>query len=279
MYRDLTDDLYGVPGKWGFRRCPNDGLWWLDPRPLPSELPKVYQQYHTHAESDLRSSRIGRLWFALMPLFARAPFQSIRDIAEAERMWLPKKPGRLLDVGAGDGEFVARMRREGWDAHGVEPDPNAVARARQRYGVELTIGTVEDVPPSERFDAITLDNVIEHVPDPLTTLACCAQLLAAGGVLVILTPNVAGASHKRFGPRWRGLEPPRHLFLFSRSTLRLIAAKAAADGGEIRTTPRSLPFIWRAAGRGSLLRAVPAYMRDSMDQTGDELLFRFSRSG
>src|SRR5439155_4251220 len=155
MYRNLTDELYGVPGNWGFRRCPNDGLWWLDPRPLPSELPKVYQRYHTHAESDLRSSTLGRVRFALMPVFARAPFQSIRDIAEAERMWLPKKPGRLLDVGAGDGEFVARMRREGWDAQGVEPDPAAVARARDRYGVGLITGTVENVPGSEPFDAIT----------------------------------------------------------------------------------------------------------------------------
>lgn len=67
MYRDLRDELYGAPGRWGFRRCPRDNLWWLDPRPLADELPKVYARYCTHDQSDLRRSAIGRLWFALMP--------------------------------------------------------------------------------------------------------------------------------------------------------------------------------------------------------------------
>jgi 2-polyprenyl-3-methyl-5-hydroxy-6-metoxy-1,4-benzoquinol methylase len=279
VYRDLTDDLYGVPGKWGFRRCRNDRLWWLNPRPLPSELPKVYRRYHTHGESDLRASKLGRLWFAMMPLFARAPWQSIRDIAEAERMWLPAKPGRLLDVGAGDGEFVARMRGEGWDARGVEPDRDAVARARERYGVELDVGTVEDVEPSERFDAITLDNVIEHVPDPIDTLRQCATRLAKGGVLLLITPNADSLGEASYGVRWRGLEPPRHLHIFAPASMRAISERAELTNALIRTTPRALPFMAISSLRSATAFATLPLMftREASHNRGEELLVRHTR--
>jgi len=209
-----------------------------------------------------------------MPLFARAPFQSIRDIADAERMWLPKKPGRLLDVGAGDGEFVARMRREGWDARGVEPDDTAVARAAERYGVDLMTGTIENVPSSKRFDAITLDNVIEHVTDPIETLRACWQRLVPRGRLLVLTPNVESAGHGRFRAGWRGLEPPRHLHLFSPSSLQIAAQRASVPEGTARTTSRALLFFWTSsAGAGTLSQELLSALRP---QLGEEILLDVS---
>jgi SAM-dependent methyltransferase len=88
-----------------------------------------------------------------------------------------------------------------------------VARAN---GLDVRCGSLEEQGyTSESFDAIHLCHVIEHVPDPQGLLAECARLLRPGGKLVIFTPNISSLSHRIFRQDWRGLEPPRHLQVFS----------------------------------------------------------------
>jgi SAM-dependent methyltransferase len=74
--------------------------------------------------------------------------------------------------------------------------------------------------PDASFDAVTLNHVIEHVPDPIQTLRECARILKKDGRLVILTPNSSSLGHRVFKQDWRGLEPPRHLHLFSMQSMR-----------------------------------------------------------
>jgi SAM-dependent methyltransferase len=274
VYRNLRDELYGAPGRWNLRCCAGDQLWWLDPRPVGEDLPKLYVRYHTHEPRPLRRTILGRAWFALLPLFARAPFRAIRDIADAERMWLPRGPGRLLDVGAGDGAFVARMRAEGWEAEGVEPDPGAVERARIEHGVSLRVGTIDDVPAGERFDAVTLNNVIEHTLDPIAVLRQCWEQLEPNGRLVVLTPNIDSLGQRSFRDRWRGLEPPRHLYLFSATSLLEIARRAGVQNPSVRSTPRTVPFVWLSSARRvlALAGAAGAYVSEALSGKGEELL-------
>jgi hypothetical protein len=61
LYTQLSDELFGTPGLWTFRRCANPlcGLIWLDPSPLPEELPKAYKQYFTHQTNPV-STKLGR---------------------------------------------------------------------------------------------------------------------------------------------------------------------------------------------------------------------------
>jgi SAM-dependent methyltransferase len=131
----------------------------------------------------------------------------------------PADQGRLLDVGSGDGSFVAWMRTLGWEAEGLEPDPAAAERARTS-GVPVTTASLEDVDlePSS-FDAITMSHVIEHLHDPPAALERCRLLLRPGGTLWLATPNLAGHGHAVFGRNWIGLDPPRHLVVFTRASL------------------------------------------------------------
>lgn len=75
-------------------------------------------------------------------------------------------------------------------------------------------------PATECFDVITLAHVIEHVHHPVSVLEACYQLLKTGGHIWMDTPNIASQGHEQFGRNWRGLEPPRHLVLFTLQSMR-----------------------------------------------------------
>ena len=137
------------------------------------------------------------------------------------------KPGRLLDVGCGMGEFAAGMAKLGWDAYGIDFDAAAIAVAERQAGLTVTVGSLaEQNYPSESFDAITMSNVIEHVPNPIETFDECFRVLRKGGRLVIITPNINSYGHKIFGQNWRGLDIPRHLYLFNKGSLEKFARNA-----------------------------------------------------
>jgi 2-polyprenyl-3-methyl-5-hydroxy-6-metoxy-1,4-benzoquinol methylase len=135
--------------------------------------------------------------------------------------------GRLLDIGCGNGAFLVGMRDRGWEVVGVEPDPVASQMARERHGLQVITETLAGAAlPAAFARAITLNHVIEHVPDPVALLAMCRRLLQPGGKLVAVTPNVESLCHRLVGVRWSHLDPPRHLHLFSVGTLRACAEKA-----------------------------------------------------
>ena len=142
------------------------------------------------------------------------------------------------------------MRALGWEVEGVELDMAAVAVARQRglavHSGEMREGLVKDAS----FDAITLNHVIEHLPDPERTLALCARALRSGGRLVVATPNVAGWGHRLFRDRWFHLDVPRHLFLFDSETLRQCILRAGLEVVRAGTASRSALVVWAARHGG-----------------------------
>jgi SAM-dependent methyltransferase len=174
-------------------------------------------------------------------------------------MWLRPSPGaRLLDVGCGSGQFLVLMRDLGWEVAGIDPDPVAVRIARESFGLDATLGTLEQTRFSDgSFDVITMNHVIEHVLDPIGAFKECHRLLKHDGRLVVATPNVQSLGRSVFGRAWRGLEPPRHAFLFSRQTLATCAQRAGLQVSRAITTARGSRFIWQAS---SLLKrdgAIP----------------------
>ncbi len=110
------------------------------------------------------------------------------DILQA----LEQRCGRgraLLDVGAHAGRFLRLARAAGWDAEGIELNPKTAAYAAQVSGARVHQGNIHTFTPARRFDAVTLTDVLEHVPQPLDVLRRVGGFLGPGGWLAIKVPN------------------------------------------------------------------------------------------
>jgi len=275
LHADLTDRMFGaVPGTWNLWRCRGCGSGYLDPRPTPESIGRAYETYYTHQDDGAAPPPPGvgalRRGLANDYLHARWGYE-VEPVVRGGR-WigrvaplrgasvgreirhLPARPGgRLLDVGCGDGAAVAQMKRLGWDAEGLDPDPAAVEHANGA-GLPVTQGTLADIDDEAhvaRYDAITLSHVIEHVHDPATELKRVARLLKPGGRLWIATPNLDGLGRRLFGPDWAGLDPPRHLVLF---TVPSLHGLIRAAGLEPQRTPTPAPLAWLIFSPSGALR-------------------------
>lgn len=269
LYQDLRDRLFNAPGNWSLMRCQDCGLFWLNPQPIFEDIGKLYKTYFTHSINDYvpKFARLRRLirnsvLVAHMDYIELADGISqkilgrilswvgpIKEMVELDiRTLNGKKRGRLLDIGCGSGAFLTRMRNLGWNVMGIELDKKAVKLAREYFGLNIYEGTLEEANFSENeFDAITMNHVIEHLCDPITTLKKCYRILKPRGKLVIITPNIESLGACLFDGAWRGWEAPRHLHLFSPRTLRNCAERARLQVVKLFTTSRSAPGIWAAS--------------------------------
>lgn len=241
-YRGLQDRLFSASGLWNLTQCRNKecGLMWLDPMPLEEDIHKAYQSYYTHGENSHEKrfieqphttilNHILKLLLRLTPIY--------RERNDFNRMYLGSiKPGRLLEVGCGDGARLIRMAELGWSVEGQEVDPLSAAIAA-KTGVKIHLGALENLNlPDTSYEAIVMNHVIEHVHDPLKLLMKCRRLLKSNGIFVAVTPNIHSYGHRIFKSHWRGLEPPRHILLFCQESLRRIAQNAGFENPTTWTT-------------------------------------------
>jgi 2-polyprenyl-3-methyl-5-hydroxy-6-metoxy-1,4-benzoquinol methylase len=138
------------------------------------------------------------------------------------------KPGRLLDAGCASGSFLCEAREAGWSVAGVEPSEVLYMKAREALGTdaELHCTTLESArfaPAS--FDAVTLWDVLEHVPDPVAFMGICASILRPGGKVIVNVPDLDSLEARVLGKKWP-LLLAEHLNYFTRHSLGICAEKA-----------------------------------------------------
>ena len=134
----------------------------------------------------------------------------------------PGKPGKILDLGCGDGSFLTAAKREGWKVYGTELNPKEM--------LDSTITVYETTEAARKegpFGCITMWHSLEHFPDPIVALHDLRQMLTPGGILMIAVPNAAGAQARVFGKYWFAVDVPRHLQHFSEASH---VATAKANG-------------------------------------------------
>jgi 2-polyprenyl-3-methyl-5-hydroxy-6-metoxy-1,4-benzoquinol methylase len=154
--------------------------------------------------------------------------------------------GRLLDVGAASGAFVAEAAEQGFDAAGVEPVPSFARAAREHFGVDVREGGIDDVGLlAARYEVITLWHVLEHIPSPVRHLRTLSHALAQGGVIAIEVPNAGGVVAAHMGGEWPSLEPQVHVNQFTARSLRAALEAAQLEVCDLRSTAITPYLLWR----------------------------------
>jgi len=241
-----------------FVRCRRCDLVRMDPLPTPDEQAARHGSYLPASERDSRS-------FDLMS----------REVWSRARRELTRRvgPGRVLDVGCGNGAFLALMASAGWATVGLDVCPDGLRRARSR-GVEVLRSSVEAAPLAPgSFDAVTAFYVIEHVPRPLEFLAACRRLLKPGGLLYLRFPDTTPLKDglARLGIDNRLYDAPFHVLDFSPRAIR----HALDRSGFVHVKVRVGGFTVPVAGRDRILGVPAGALGDVIDLvTGGRLLLR-----
>lgn len=199
---------FNYNGIFFMRSCSGCGLRFSSPRLTEEDIASLYgEDYYVFSKSD-------------EAYFARTAeiYDRTIQLLESDSA-LPK---RAAEVGSGKGYLLALLKELGWEVYGIEIADNAAQYAKDVFGLESFVGTIEDYFKADDqktpFSAVLCIDIIEHVTDPDVFVKDLARLTTKGGTVIIDTPN-GGAKHIELeGADWRGFNP-FHIYLFNDKNL------------------------------------------------------------
>jgi 2-polyprenyl-3-methyl-5-hydroxy-6-metoxy-1,4-benzoquinol methylase len=192
-------------------RCDDCGLMLLNPQPTEKELGEINMADSFLAGETARDyNRISEMKRA-----------AARDRLATLANYRSQQKGVLLEIGCGCGEFLGEALALGYEITGVEYSPSIAENARQQLGDRATIycGELANAQIKKgTIDVCVLDDVLEHMREPVALLSAIRELLKPDGILMIVTPSLDAWSAKLMRQNWKEFKPER-LFYFDRNTL------------------------------------------------------------
>jgi 2-polyprenyl-3-methyl-5-hydroxy-6-metoxy-1,4-benzoquinol methylase len=196
--------------------CDSCRLIYTNPRPAAHEAGPYYHASAYISHSDTNEGIVNKLYHAVR----KFTLQSKTNWIESEK----KGTKELLDVGCGNGHFLAAAKEKGWNINGVELDPETAARAANLTG--LTIApSLKEIDPAKEFQVITLWHVLEHVYELDEYFQFFKSRLAKDGKLLFALPNPASFDATYFKQYWAAYDVPRHIYHFTPATIAALAEK------------------------------------------------------
>ena len=203
--------------------CTRCGIIFIHPQPTSEELKQLYSSEYFEG-GDFRCGHEGGYCDP-------DTLQHLTDPTLLLHIKESYRGTRFLEIGCAGGAFLNEARALGFTVQGVELSEDACRMAREAFGLTVFSGDVRDAHfQDESFDIVFMGDVLEHLPDPVSTLREVHRVLAAGGVLVLGVPSQTNTLFSRFGfPVYRAMGkratvalPPYHLFEFRPASLRFL---------------------------------------------------------
>lgn len=183
------------------------------PQPSLDKLPSYYESVDYISHTDGNKSLFEKM------------YQFVKSIALKNKLKLinsqsPK--GRILDIGAGVGDFLSVCKNDGWQTIGIEPSDKA-----KNIAISKGVSFVENLSELENhsFDIITMWHVLEHVPNLEEQITELKRLIKPNGTIIIAVPNFKSFDAKHYGQFWAAFDVPIHLWHFSKTAIQKLFTK------------------------------------------------------
>lgn len=202
----------GIPGTQQLVQCSDCDMIYESPR---FDAETIVQGYMSSQESEHDSQ---------YPMRVKSFYLTLKKHANH----IPAPGARVLDIGTAGGAFLEAATQYGYDAYGMEPSADLVARGKAR-GLKIEQGTIEKHSFEENsFDMVCLWDVIEHLPNPKSALIEIRKLLKPNGILLINYPDIGTWQAKIAGKKfWWILSV--HLHHFTRKSIKQICKQTGFD--------------------------------------------------
>ncbi len=223
------DKNFNIPGKFKLMKCMTCDLIFMNPQPSQKDLEKHYpKEYYSFNKIDIKG-KSGKTRLKLFlydiyfnpknkgkKIFSNIFFSPFKPYLRGTKI-IPKQ--KLLDIGCGSGQFLYEMKQFGMEVYGNEPGEFDQKTAKKEGLNIVKKELIKAKFPSQSFDVITINHVLEHVNNPSQTIREIYKILKKGGVLIIGVPNHRSLAYFLFKKNWLALDIPRHLYDFSDRTL------------------------------------------------------------
>lgn len=184
------------------------------PQPSLENLGRYYESEDYISHTDNKRS-----------LFEKA-YHFVKNIALKNKLNLinleQSQKGRILDIGAGTGDFLLTAKNDGWETVGVEPSERA-----KNIAIQKGISFVNEIDALENnsFDVITMWHVLEHVPNLELQIQELKRLLKPTGTLIVAVPNFKSYDAKYYNEFWAAYDVPIHFWHFSKKAIQSLFEK------------------------------------------------------
>jgi SAM-dependent methyltransferase len=205
--------------QWHVVECKKCQMVFIGDEPLPYDAQAAEHDWVDDYSKEVSRRKNNRPVLMFLSRLTRPLRRDATDRQFSHTLYW-KREGKLLDLGCGDGRFLAKAAGQ-FDVTGVELSARAADSAKARVpGAQISVSPVtEAVVPDSAFDVVTQFGYIEHEWAPIAGLRVAWRALKAGGVLVIKTPNYACWNRSIMGEDWCGIHIPSHCNYFTPSTL------------------------------------------------------------
>lgn len=182
--------------------------------PTPVNLDKYYAHENYISHTDNNKTFIDKI------------YQIVKNYSLTKKVLLINKLNvegkRLLDIGAGTGDFLKKASQHKWGIEGVEPNQYARQKASEK---KIVLQERIEELKNETFDVITLWHVLEHLPDLENQIKKINNLLKEKGYLIIAVPNYKSYDAQYYKTNWAAYDTPRHLWHFSKKSIQILFMK------------------------------------------------------
>lgn len=204
-------------GKYALQQCPDCDLVFLYPQPNDTEVSNIYDERYLGIFQEEDQEHVDRMKKTAVDLY----IEELVAYTKGSNL-------RLLEIGAGGGDFLLAAQKKGFDVNGIEISEKAVSHANEKLGGNyVTLGSLDtlDLSSLGTFDVCVMFNIIEYVRDPSHFILQVRSILNENGVLFIITPSMDTWSAKLLKSKWMAYRSER-LFYFNTQNLEAFLVKS-----------------------------------------------------